>query len=182
MPLPRLDAGEMTQLPRLGGLTRHRAAAAAPPAPAPSAPRPRPARPAPAARRGGRVQRTAAAHDLLAELDALHEIGPGIEMQQGHEPLIERHGLAVSGPARARRNSVSPSRGKALERPETQPTAPTMTLSITTSSRPAKSTKRSPTRLRTSVKRRVSPEESLKATMVSQPASAVRISGVTSVR
>ena len=43
-------------------------------------------------------------------------------------------------------------------------------LSTTTSSRPANSTKRSPTRLRMSMKRRVSPELSLKQTIVSQSA------------
>jgi hypothetical protein len=42
--------------------------------------------------------------------------------------------------------------------------------------------KRSPTMLRRSTKRRVSPEDSLKATMVSQSLSAASMSGVTSVR
>lgn len=64
--------------------------------------------------------------------------------------------------------------------PDTQPAAPSITLSTTTSSSPAKSTKRSPTMLRMSVKRRVSPEESLMQTMVSQSASDARMSGVTS--
>src|SRR5690606_7114504 len=35
----------------------------------------------------------AAPGDLLAELDALHEVGPRIEMEQRHEPAIERAGL-----------------------------------------------------------------------------------------
>ena len=46
--------------------------------------------------------------------------------------------------------------------PEIQPCAPTAMLSSTTSSNPANSTKRSPTSLRRSIKRRVSPDESLK--------------------
>ena len=59
--------------------------------------------------------------------------------------------------------------------PETQPTAPIMTLSTMTSSRPAKSTKRSPTMLRVSMKRRVSPEESLKQTTVSHVSEESRV-------
>ena len=64
--------------------------------------------------------------------------------------------------------------------PETHPTAPMAMLSTMTSSRPANSTKRSPTMLRVSMKRRVSPEESLKQTTVSTSASVARMSGVTS--
>ena len=64
--------------------------------------------------------------------------------------------------------------------PDTQPTAPIATLSTMTSSRPANSTKRSPTMLRVSMKRRVSPEESLKQTTVSTSARVARMSGVTS--
>ena len=48
------------------------------------------------------------------------------------------------------------------------------------SSKPANMTKRSPTMLRTSMKRRVSPEDSLKQTTVSQSTRDARISGVTS--
>ncbi|MNP67388.1 hypothetical protein D3C76_1632150 [compost metagenome] len=83
-------------------------------------------------------------------------------------------------PALARRKIVSPSLGNTLDMPETQPWAPTAMLSRTTSSRPANSTKRSPTSLRTSIKRRVSPEESLKHTTLSQSAREIRMSGVTS--
>ncbi|MNP75575.1 hypothetical protein D3C76_1726520 [compost metagenome] len=75
---------------------------------------------------------------------------------------------------------VSPSLGNTLDMPEIQPWAPTAMLSRTTSSRPAKRMKRSPTSLRTSMKRRVSPELSLKQTMFSQSAREMRISGVTS--
>lgn len=67
-----------------------------------------------------------------------------------------------------------------LTMPEIQPSAPTAMLSTTASSSPANSTKRSPTVLRRSIKRLVSPEESLKQTMLSQSASEIRMSGVTS--
>ena len=77
----------------------------------------------------------------------------------------------------ARRNSVSPSRGKAFDMPDTHPTAPMAMLSTMTSSRPANSTKRSPTMFLVSMKRLVSPEESLKQTTVSTSASVARIRG-----
>ena len=64
--------------------------------------------------------------------------------------------------------------------PEIQPSAPTAMLSSTTSSSPANRMKRLPTSLRTSMKRRVSPELSLKQTMFSQSAREMRMSGVTS--
>ena len=57
-----------------------------------------------------------------------------------------------------RPNDLAPrlfdSRGKTFESPETQPTAPSSTLSSTTSSRPQKSVKRPPTRFWRSTKRR----------------------------
>src|SRR5215210_7733710 len=44
-------------------------------------------------------ERRAAAHDRLAQLDALHEVGPRIEMEERHEPLVERHRLLVAAGA-----------------------------------------------------------------------------------
>src|SRR3712207_5222815 len=41
-------------------------------------------------------ERGAAAHDLLAELDALDEIGPSVEVEQRHEPVVERARLLVA--------------------------------------------------------------------------------------
>src|SRR3712207_981264 len=40
-------------------------------------------------------ERGAAAHDLFAQLDALHEVRAGIEMQERHEPFVERPRLLV---------------------------------------------------------------------------------------
>src|SRR4029434_1282694 len=42
----------------------------------------------------------ASAHDVLAQLDALDEVGAGVEMKKRHQPLVESHCVVI--PARSR--------------------------------------------------------------------------------
>ena len=44
----------------------------------------------------------AATGELLAELDALHQVGTGVEMEDRHQPLVDRHRLGEApGPGQA---------------------------------------------------------------------------------
>ncbi len=98
--------------------------------------------------------------------------------------MIHRYSFSASArsPVSPASNNRPHSRGNTFDNPDTHPTAPSARHSSTTSSSPQNSANRSPTTRYRSTKRRVSPELSLIATIVSIAARDFASSGVMSFR
>ena len=116
-------------------------------------------------RRGGRTAGGRAIDQVLGELDVLHQLDVGIEVEgRRHQPVEgERLGVARRRGRDRTGARIPPARHWSCPRPS--PTAPSARLSRIRSSTPQKTAKRSPKALKRSVTRRMSPVSSLIATI-----------------